>query len=723
MGKTLVVAEKPSVGRDIAEALGCRDKKQGYIEGDRYIVTWAAGHLVTLKEPQEHDESLAKWTFEALPFRFPLQNSLKVIKDKEGRSEKQFNIIKNLIHSNGVSDLVNAGDSGREGLCIQRWIYRMAGNRKPVKVLWLDSFTKDAILYGFQHLHEDSEFDDLMEEAEARAEADYLMGMKYSRAFTLRQEGRGVTLSYGRCQTPLLNLIAIRDEQIKNFKPQPYFNIKAEFKHHEGSYVGTMVGEDKKNLNFVDRTDAENLVSSLTGKNGTIQSYKTAQQKKNAPLLYDLGTLQTDCGTRFGYSPEETLAIAQLLYEKHKILSYPRTDSKYLSTALLKEIHMNLEKCEFGVYAPYVAQIKMNHWTIGKEYVNDKKITDHPALTPTITDIASAYEKLSVPERNVFDLVVRRFLAIFFPPYIYQATEVITKVEDCLFKTNGRVPLSMGYKEVFNDVKEEKENKGSKDDKNGEGVELPSMQMGDPVQNTGMEILDKVTEPPSKITNGNIIKLMEKYNIGTPATRSSIITKLLDRKYIVLEKKKYSITPLGQTLINSVPNELKHPELTNQIEAKLAQIGDGALKKEVFLSTIYEDIKVHIHDIEKMTIRGTGKTDSMDSAIGECPLCGAQVRKIVPKPKEGGAKMKPFYGCMGYKEGCKFALWSEFSGKKFTDAEIKKILPQLKNGGRTKPISGFKKKDGTPFKADPMLYWDTENGRLAFEFPEWKDKK
>lgn len=712
MGKTLVIAEKPSVGRDIAEALGCSSKKTGYIEGDKYVVTWAAGHLVTLKEPQEHDPELKKWSFEALPFAFPIKSSLKVIEDKKD----QFNVIKKLINSSEIDELVNAGDAGREGYLIQKWIYRMAGNRKPEKVLWLDSFTRDAILYGFDHLHEDTEFEDLLKEAEARAEADWIMGMNYSRALTMRQEGRGVLLSYGRCQTVLLNLIGIRDEQIRTFKPQPYFNVKAEFSAPEGKYSGFMIGEDKKTLNFANRQDAQDLSEALNGKQGVITSYKTAQQKKNAPLLFDLGTLQTEAGTRFGYTAEETLAIAQSLYEKHKILSYPRTDSKYLSTALLKEIHMNLEKCAFGDFLPYVAKIKANHWQVGKEYCNDKKITDHPALIPTITDIESEYAKLTPPERNVFDLVVRRFLAIFFPPYIYQATEIITKVEDSLFKTNGRVPLSLGYKEVFADAKED--DKKDKDDKNGEGVELPSMQQGETVKTTGTEILDKMTEAPSKVTVGNIIKLMEKYNIGTPATRASIIATLIKRGYIKLDKKKYSITPLGQVLVNSVPDDLKHPNLTNQIEESLTQIGDGKLSKDDFLATLFEDIRAHIRDLEKTTIRGTAAANDKDSAIGECPLCGAVIKKIKPKKREDGTQPAPFYACMGYKEGCKFKIWGELSGKKFTDSEVKKILPKLKNGGRTKPISGFKKKDGTPFKADPVLYWDAENARLAFEFPE-----
>ncbi len=719
MGKQLVIAEKPSVGRDIAEALGCRDKKNGYIEGDRYIVTWARGHLVTLKEPQEHDEELKKWSFESLPFRFSIRDSLKVIPD----SKDQFNIIKNLINSPGVDSIVNAGDAGREGYLIQKWIYRMAGNRKPEKVLWLDSFTKEAVLKGFQNLHEDYEFNDLLQEAESRAEVDWLLGMNYSRAYTLRQEGRGTVLSYGRCQTPLLNLIGIRDAQIANFKPEPYYNLTATFTAPEGSYKGTMVGQDKKNINFAERSEAESIAGVIDGAPGQVVSFKTAQQQKKAPLLFDLGGLQTEAGKRFGYSADQTLAIAQELYEKHKILSYPRTDSKYLSTALLKEIHENLESCNFGDFAPFVGKIKMNHWTVGKEYVNDKKITDHPALIPTITNIEKAYPNLSKDEKNVFDLVVHRFLAVFYPPYIYQATEIITQVGSYYFKTNGRVPLSIGFKEVFSDFKEKEEKKDADADEDKDvdvDVELPGVQNGEAVTTSDPKVLDKKTKAPKKISVSNIIELMEKYNIGTPATRAGIIQRLLQRKYIIQEKKNYSITQLGNVLLGAVSADLKDPQLTNQIEAQLKKIGDGEMSKEEFLNLAFEDIKLHIKNLANTTIKGTFAAKNADSALGECPVCGKMIMKFAPKKREDGTTPSPFYGCTGYKEGCRFCFRSEVSGHKFTDSEVKKMLPKLKNGGTSSKYK-FISKAGKEFEA--ALKWDAENNRLAFVFEEAKKPK
>jgi DNA topoisomerase-3 len=672
---------------------------------------------VTQKEPHEHDPALKHWSYDVLPFSFPIKNALKII--NEGK--QQFNVIKTLINDPRTDMIINAGDSGREGYLIQKWIYRMAGNTKPEKVLWIDSFTKEAVLTGFANLHDDSEFDDLLQEAEARAEADWIMGMNYSRALSLRQEFGSELLSYGRCQTPLLNLIGIRDAQIANFKPEPYFNVKAKFKAESGQYAGMLIGQDKKNINLADKYEAEAIANATAAtKTATVISHKTAQQKKAAPLLFDLGTLQTEAGNRYGYTADETLKIAQSLYETHKILSYPRTDSKYLSTALLKEIHKNLEKCAFGDYAPFVNKIKLNHWQVGKEYCNDKKITDHPALIPTITDIESEYAKLNKAERNVFDLVVRRFLAIFYPPYIYQATEIITQAGNYLYKSNGRVPMSMGYKEVFADAKENDEKKKKEED--DPNIELPPMQQGDTVTTLGAEVIDKMTEPPAKVTVGNIIKLMEKYNIGTPATRAKIVELLIKRGYISQDKKKYNITPLGQSLLASVPDDLKDPQLTNRVETQLEEIGDGKMTKEEFLGLLMEDIRRHIKDLEKTTIRGTAAARAAAASLGECPLCGGMVVKIKPKKKEDGTQPKAFYGCMGYKEGCKFRIWGEMCGKTFTDAEVKKILPKLKKGGRTNPISGFKKKDGTPFKADPVLFWDAENERLSFEFVQNEKK-
>ncbi len=701
MAKALVIAEKPSVGRDIAKALGCTERKNGYIEGKDYIVTWAVGHLIGLKEPDENDPVLKEWRFESLPFMFPIDNALKVLPD----TKDQFDVVKKLIQGKETDRVINAGDSGREGYLIQKWIYRMAGNKKPEKVLWLSSFTEEAILDGFDNLHEDYEFKNLLQEAESRAQLDWMFGMNYSRALTLRQESRGAVLSYGRCQTPLTNIIYLRDKQIENFVPVPYFVAKAVFTAEEGEYEGTLVGEDRKNINFAKKEDAQRALLEAEKHTPKIISYKTAQKKQAAPLLYDLGDLQTDAGKKFGYSADKTLEIAQSLYETHKILSYPRTDSKYLSTALLKEIHKNLAKCAFGEFAPFVNKIKANNWQIGKEYCNDKKITDHPALIPTITNIEAEYAKLNADEKNVFDLVVRRFLSAFYPPYIYQVSEILTQAGEYTFKTNGRIPLSKGYKEVASVIPE---------DKKPEDKELPPVQEQEEVAFKETSISDEKTKPPVKITEGNIIKMMEKYGIGTPATRASIIQRIVKRRFVVREKGKYSITPLGKALIESVPEDLKRPELTQDIEKQLELIGNGEMTRQEFLDKALEDVRAHIRDFEKMTIKGSYFKSNEKKPVGECPLCGGDVRKISPKDKD----KKPFYGCMGYKEGCRFSMSSELFGKKFTDSEVKKILPQLKNGGVTEKIGPFVSKKGTEYEAP--LQWDAENNRLKLVFEQKK---
>lgn len=685
MGKKLVIAEKPSVGRDIANAIGCTEKKDGYIDGPNYSVTWAVGHLIGLKDPEYHDAKLKIWSFSDLPFRFPIENSLTVLPD----TAKQFKIIKELIHSGRYDGIVNAGDAAREGYLIQKWIYRMAGNRLPEKVLWLDSFTKEAVQNGFMHLHDDSEFKKLLGEAEARAEADWLLGMNYSRALTLRQEGRGTILSYGRCQTPLLALIVKRDLQIENFKPEPYFNLKASFLTDLGEpYDAVLCGDDHKTMNYKTKEEAENLLKSLTGNKGTVTYYKSDKKLTKAPLLYDLGTLQSDAGKKYGYSADRTLEIAQSLYEKRKILSYPRTDSKYLSTALLKEIGDNLNSCNFGPFAGAVNKITANGWKIDKSYCNDKKITDHPALIPVATDIETVYGTLSEDEKNIFDLVVKRFLAIFYPPYEYQATEIITEVCGASFFSNGNIPISLGYREIL-------------EEKSKNEVELPAVSKGQCVSISGLNIDDKMTTPPAKISVSNIIKLMEKFGIGTPATRADIINKIQRRGYIEVSKGKYTSTALGRALIDSVPEELKSPTLTSDTEKELAMISAGEITKDEFLDHLFDDIKAHCKVFESQSI--SGAAFSRDIFLGKCPACGGYVRKISPKGKG------TFYGCSNYKkdDGCKFIMWSTLFGKRINDKDVSTILSQLEKNGKTKPIKGFvSKTSGKTYEAS--LTWDKD---------------
>lgn len=393
MGKILVIAEKPSVGNDIAKVLGCSEKKDGYIEGSEYIVTWALGHLIGLKYPEEHEERFKSWKLEDLPFQFPISESLKVLPD----TSKQFNTIKKLIHRNDVDSLINAGDAGREGYLIQEWIYRMAGNNKPVKVLWASSVTDEALRKAFADLKENREFSSLLDEAEARAEGDHLLGINYSRALTLTKAS-GTVLSYGRCQTPLLNLVIQRDLEIENFKPEPYYQVEASYRK---GFKGILISEDKKRLDFKERVAAEKVLADCAGKEAEVVEYTTEDKSKKPPLLYDLATLQKAMGAAYGFTPDYTLSIAQSLYEKHKILSYPRTDSQYLSNDLYHEIKDHVLSCNFGIFRQFIDSIDLDSLKAEKRYFNDLKVTDHHALIPTINpETEHIYSGLAPDEKR-----------------------------------------------------------------------------------------------------------------------------------------------------------------------------------------------------------------------------------------------------------------------------------------------------------------------------------
>ncbi len=384
MSKILVIAEKPSAGADIAKVLGCTDKKQGYIEGDKYIVTWAIGHLVGLKYPEEHNENLKKWSLDPLPFNFPIKESLKILPD----TSKQFTVIKNLIQRNDVSELVNAGDAGREGYLIQEWIYRLAGNKKPKKVLWASSLTDEAIKKAFENLKEPVEFNSLLDEAEARAIGDFNFGINYSRALTLTLGDGNVMLKYGRCQTPLLNLIVQRDLEIENFISKPYKNIEILLKD---TAKATLVDDGLARLDFFDNSEAMKVVDELsTGERKVeVVDYKANEKESTAPMLLNLAALQKQAANMYQYSPDKTLSIAQTLYEKYKVLSYPRTDSRALSNDIYNEIKEHINSCKFGVFEKLVSAIDLTSIKADKKYFNDLKVTDHNDL---ITKINSNME-------------------------------------------------------------------------------------------------------------------------------------------------------------------------------------------------------------------------------------------------------------------------------------------------------------------------------------------
>lgn len=684
MGKILIIAEKPSVGSDIAKALNISGRKDGYIENENYIVTWAVGHLVGLKYPEEHKPEYKQWKLEDLPLFFPLSESLKILPD----TAAQFKVIKGLISRADVDYLVNAGDAGREGLLIQEWIYRMAGNTKPIKMLWISSFTEEAVRQAFASgLKERKDFMNLLNEAEARAQGDHLLGINYSRLLTLTKAAPGTSLSYGRCQTPLLNIIVKRDEEIAQFKPMPYFNVSITYSK---GFKGILVDEEGKRIDFATREEAEHVCNELA-QEGIVESFAEEEKSKKAPLLYNLAALQKAMGTRYGYTPDETLSIAQDLYEKHKILSYPRTDSQCLSTDLYHEIGRHLQCCRFDKYTEYIDRIDISKLQPQKRYFNDLKISDHYALIPTIQeDMAERYQKLNEKEKNVFDAVVSSFIAIFMPEYRYSISQLRINNAGYHFASKGVTILSLGYKEVLKIETELNET-----DEEEKQI-LPKVNEGSTISVDSKEIQDKVTKAPGRYTIAGLIAVMEKYSIGTSATRAEIVKKLLNpkRAFIVLEKGKYASTELGRRFITIVPDKLKDVKLTEHFEENLEEINMGSLTKDEFLNRLVVELR---ENVEQFSKDSGERIRNVAECIGRCPKCGAEIR--------ANAKA---YGCSGYKNGCDFVIWKTIAGKGITENQVKQLLTQKK----TAKIKGFSGKKG---KFDAALILKPD-GTIGFQF-------
>lgn len=675
MGKVLVIAEKPSAGADIAKVLGCSERKNGYIESNSYIVTWAVGHLIGLKMPEEHDEKLREWRLESLPLIFDIKDSLKVLSD----TSEQFEIIRKLIHRKDVDYIINAGDAGREGYLIQSWIYRYAGNTKPVKILWASSLTDEALKKAFGNLkEEDIFFINLLQEAEARAEADYMMGMNYSRAITLTKS-RDITLSYGRCQTPLLNMIVQRDIEIENFVSKPYFQLQVAYRQ---KFKGICVGTDNKPLNFNQQEEAEKLLNVCKGKKAEVISCEKEAKKKKAPLLFNLAELQKEMGRKFKYTPDQTLELTQRLYETYKIVSYPRTDSCHLSMDLYNEIGDHIQSCRFGKFKAVVDKIDVTDLKADKSYFNDAKVTDHHALIPTINDgMEESYIKLNEKERNVFEAIVYRFLAIFYPPYEYATTTLTVEIGEARFLSRGIGIKTMGYKELVKG--EDKE----------DNEQIPMLEQGSVIDVEEISLLSKKTAPPPRYTIDSIITLMEQHHIGTSATMAEIIKKLQNpkRQSIVLEKGAYHSTPFGRKYISIVPEDLKSPNLTKNIEEKLALIGEGKLTKEAFLNEIIHQICSYID-----SVKGEAGEIIERPPIGKCPFCKTPVKES-----------RFSFQCST--PDC-FNISKIICEKAITSRMVSDILEK----GKTGLIKGFKSKTGKSFDAK-LVYKDK---KIIFEFPQ-----
>lgn len=690
MEKYLVVAEKPSVARDLAEYLGCNKKCNGYYDSDgQYTVTNCVGHLIGLKLPNEYSEQYSKWSYETLPIKYPLKTniheSMKILEN----TKSQFAVVQSLINSGRFSAIIFAGDAGREGILLQFLVYEYAKNKLPVKILWISSFTKSAVLEGFTKLHDSTEpaFVNLLAEAKARQLLDWELGMNISRAMSLNQTSKE-KVGYGRCQSPTLAFITKRQREIESFKPEPYYNAQVTFEALEGSYKGILIDDKKNSIKLAEKDKCESFVKALRGHKAQVVASQNANKSKNAPLLFDLTSLQIDCSKKFGYDAQKTLDLAQSLYETRKLLTYPRTDSRYLTSDLVPILHRNLKAVSFGEYLPFTNEINEKGYQINtKIYVNDKKVTDHPGLCPTDNPkFAEVYKTLPEDEKNVMDLVIKKFISIYFPPFLYQASEIITAVEGrYFFKTRGRVPLDFGYRKIFDDSADDKKDEDESADM------LPKVMKGEEVSipEEG-QVLEKKTKAPKKPSVDVILAWMNSNSIGTPATRAGIIEALVSKEYILLDKKNYKVTELGSLVSDATADELKSPEFTAKMEEDLALIGEGKLDKDAFLNGKLDLIEKYIEYYKHNKIDTL--TSAAKKAMIHCPCCDNGLIKDF-KSKSGDI----YYVCSNKtKENPKCLMFfsNKIAGRVFTKSEVKSICHSIIKNSQSEQYDGFVGKKG-----------------------------
>jgi DNA topoisomerase-3 len=643
MAKTLVLAEKPSVARDIAKVLHCNKNGSGYIEGDRYVVTWALGHLVTLADPEIYDDRYKSWKLEDLPM---LPNPLKLVVIRE--TSKQYSAVKEQLHRKDVSDIVIATDAGREGELVARWIIEKTGVRKPIKRLWISSVTDKAIKEGFANLKEGRAYETLYASAVARAEADWIVGINATRALTCKFNAQ---LSCGRVQTPTLAMIAKREEEIRSFKPRAYYGIQA----MTDKIKLTWQDAQTKDTKTFDKEKSDSLLKSLTGKNAAVQEVSKAYKKTFSPQLYDLTELQRDANRLFNYSAKETLSIMQRLYENYKVLTYPRTDSRYISTDIVETLKDRVRACGSS-YSKAAMKINKGPIQAGKHFVDNSKVSDHHAIIPTEQSVNLS--NLGDKERKIYDLVVKRFLACLLPPFEYEQTTVTAKIGAETFIARGKMVINQGWKEVYENNYDDEEAK----DEIGEQT-LPSINKGDSLKVNSITQTKGETRPPAPFNEGTLLSAMEnpaKYmageskelikilgetgGIGTVATRADIIEKLFNSFLMEKRGKDIYITSKGKQLLELVPEDLKSPALTAQWEKKLEAIYKGSLNKNSFVEEMKSYAKTIVSEIKAS--QDTFRHDNMTKT--KCPECGKFLLEV--NGKKGKMMVCQDRDC-GYRKG------------------------------------------------------------------------
>ncbi|MGG4502604.1 DNA topoisomerase III [Paenibacillus polymyxa] len=626
--KVLVLAEKPSVAREIARVMGSREKHKSYIEGPKYVVTWALGHLVGLAEPEDYDSKYANWNLEDLPI-LPKNSKLKVLRE----SNHQFKAVQQLMKRQDIGELIVATDAAREGELLARWIIQMANWRKPFRRLWISSQTDKAIKAGFAKLLPGQQFDRLYESARCRAEADWMIGLNVTRALTVRYNAQ---LSAGRVQTPTLGMIMEREKEITQFRSQEYDTLTADF----GYFQATWRAENGDSRMF-DRTQAETLRRRLEGAKGTVVSVKKSEKSEPHPLAYDLTELQRDANQRYGFSAKQTSNVLQRLYEQHKLVTYPRTDSRYLTSDMVDSLKERLSSVAVGPYASLARPLLRNKLPITKRVVDDSKVTDHHAIIPTEQTLL--LNQLSPEERKLYDLIARRFISLFYPPARYDAVAVSVMVGQETFQVKGTTIKDSGWRAVYDESHYELDEEETDDrENNGRGVILPELRKGDSVQLQRCIVRAGRTMPPKRYTEAALLAQMEKHGLGTPATRADLIEKLVSSDTIERQGNVMHPTGKGKQLIELAAPQLRTPELTAQWEAELERIARGQGQPEPFLNSIRAMAKELVSTVKN----SSAEYKPHNITNSHCPDCGTKL--LEKKGKKGKFLVCPSADC-GYR--------------------------------------------------------------------------
>jgi DNA topoisomerase III len=717
MAKTLVIAEKPSVGQDLARVLpgpfqkhtGTGDKTARWLEGPDHVITWAVGHLVQLAEPDEYDDKYKKWRMADLPI-VPRHFKL-VVRDE--RSDKQIKVVRDQLRRDDVDHVVNACDAGREGELIFTYIYEYVKADKPVQRLWLNSMTNQAMRDAFGQLRNGDELSALRDAAKSRSEADWIVGMNATRAATIRlRSSFDGAVSLGRVQTPTLAIIARREEEIRAFKPEKYWLVDAAFEA-EGSrrYEGRYHAGAQPRLKSAD--EAQAIVAAVRGVRGEITKLDKTKRKERPPLLYDLTSLQREANTRYGFSARRTLAAAQRCYEEHKALTYPRTSSRYLTSDMVgefKEIAGHVgRRPEYREAASYVRSLDLLPLA---RVVDDAKVGDHHAIIPTNSD--HDLGRMNDDDRRVYDLVTRRFLAVFHPDAEFENTRVETTVASHIFRTRGKVLLVPGWRGVYGELSE---GDGAADDDEGRDQQLPRLERGEAVDTREVEALEKETKPPRRYSDASLLGAMEtagklvddeelreamkESGIGTPATRAAIIERLIDVGYVERDARALVATEKGLNVVRLLDGHpLTSPALTGDWEHRLARIEEGEERREKFMD-----------DIAKFAGETVGVLDTTlkdvripRANLGPCPVCGNDI-----------VENRKGYSCWSREDpGCGFVIWKSKAGKQLPAAAARELIAK---GFTAAPVTGFKGRSGRSFRARLALEQNDE-GRWRVEFDE-----